>query len=196
MQEYHEDDIRSRLSVLDRHSKTAFAVSCAQRLVPLYGRYARAVGTHQETLKLSAMVDAVWNVVSGVDVDLRSFQAEAESMVPSDVEGWILETGYGQNAAAAAAYAIRTWLTDSPEEAAWAARQVYEIADYAVLQGGFAPSFNHRDLEGRVLATDAVQLALKAIARSLELAESSHVSWLTLREEANADGVLWATLLP
>ncbi|GEA86031.1 hypothetical protein CGE01nite_32820 [Cellulomonas gelida] len=43
--------------------------------------------------------------------------------------------GYGQNAAAAAAYAMRTWMTNSPQEAAWAARHGYELADYAVLNG-------------------------------------------------------------
>lgn len=39
--------------------------------------------------------------------------------------------GYAQNAAAAVACAVRTWMTDEPQEAVWGARQVYEAADYA-----------------------------------------------------------------
>ena len=72
--------------------------------------------------RLGVIVAAAWDVASGVRADVGTYQAEAEAMVPSDEHGWTLETGYGQNAAAAAAYALRAWLTDDPQEAAWAAR--------------------------------------------------------------------------
>lgn len=57
---------------------------------------------------------------------------QAEAGVPDEDEGpWFLEVAYAQNAAACAAYAIRTWLTGDPQDAVWASRQVYEAADLA-----------------------------------------------------------------
>ena len=132
---YDEQALVDRLTALDRRSKTAFAASCAQSLLPLFERYAKSAGVPELGARLGAIVAAAWAAASGVEADVRGHQDEAEAMVPSDGDGWTLETGYGQNAAAAAAYAIRTWLTDDAQEAAWAARQVYELADYAELAG-------------------------------------------------------------
>ncbi len=133
--EYDEQAILRRLAVLDRSSKTVFAASCAERLSGLFDRYARVAGAPELALRLRAVIDAAWGAASGAFVDAGSLQAEAEGMVPQDADDWVLEAGYGQNAAAAAAYAMRTWMTDAPQEAAWAARHGYELADYAVLNG-------------------------------------------------------------
>lgn len=194
--EYDEQEILARLAALDRRSRTAFAASCAERLVPLFERYARSVGAPELGPRLRGLADAAWDAASGVDIDADAYQAEAEGMVPSDADGWLLETGYGQNAAAAVAYAIRTWLTDAPQEAAWAAHQVYELADYAVLQGDSGLDLNSPGAERRVLESAAVQRALTAIARSLSVVEDAPLTWRELRAEAEADGEQWARALP
>lgn len=193
---YDEQAIVARLAALDRRSRTAFAASCAQRLLPLFERYARSVGMPDSGVRLRSIVAAAWDVASGVEADVQAYQAEVEGMVPSDADGWTLETGYGQNAAAAAAYAIRTWLTGDPQEAAWAARQVYELADYAVLHGNSELDLNAPSAEAQVLASAAVQRALAAIDSSLDAVESNPSAWHEARAEAEADGQLWASILP
>lgn len=196
VREYDEQEILARLAALDRRSRTAFAASCAERLVPLFERYARSVGAPERGIRLRGLADAAWDAASGVDIDAGAYQAEAEGLVPSDADGWVLETGYGQHAAAAVAYAIRTWLADAPQEAAWAARQVYELADYAVLQGDSALDLNGHGVERRILESAAVQRALTAIVRSLGLVEAAPLTWQELRAEAEVDGEQWARALP
>lgn len=199
MRTFDEVVIVARLAALDRRSKTAFAASCAQRLLPLFERYAVSVGVPELGARLRVAVGAAWEAASGMEGDIRAYlayQAEAEGLVPSDEEDWFLEIGYGQNAAAAAAYAIRTWLTDDPQEAAWAARQVYELADYSVLQGDIELDFNAPGAEASVLASDVVQRALTALDRSLQAVESAPSTWQEVRADAEADGQEWARALP
>ncbi|NTW40945.1 MAG: DUF416 family protein [Cellulomonadaceae bacterium] len=193
---YDEQVVLHRLAGLDRRSRTAFAASCAERLLPLFERYARSVGAPELGSRLRAVVAAAWDAASGGEVDVETYQGEAERMVPSDADEWTLETGYGQSAAAAAAYAIRTWLTDDPQEAAWAARQVYELADYAALQGSRGLELNAPGAEARVLASSAVQHALAAIDRTLDAVEARPSTWQEVRAEAGADGQLWDSVLP
>lgn len=126
---YDETAIRGR-SLLSRKQKTAFAAACAQRLLPLFERYVAAVGD-EGARELAGVVNSIWRAVAGDCVDLAPAQATAEALVPSDDGEWFYEMAYGQNGAASAAYAVRRWLTDDPQETAWAARQVYEAADYA-----------------------------------------------------------------
>jgi len=193
---YDEPAILERLAALDQRSKTAFAASCAQRLLPLFERYARSVGASEMASRLREIVSAAWDVAAGAEADVQAYQAEAEGMVPSVEDGWTLETGYGQNAAAAAAYAIRTWLTDDPREAAWAARQVYELADYAVLQGNPELDLNAPGGKTQVLGSDIVQRALSALDRALAVVESAPATWQELRADTESDSQAWADTLP
>ncbi|MDQ0677438.1 hypothetical protein QFZ30_000820 [Arthrobacter pascens] len=59
-------------------------------------------------------------VASGLVIDVRLMDSEGGSMPPSDDEEWVLEIGYGENAASSVAYAIRTWLTAEREGRIWA----------------------------------------------------------------------------
>lgn len=187
---YDESMLVKRLSSLDRESKTAFAAACAQRLLPLFERYAQTAGRRDDPDRLSAVVSAAWRAAAGLgdEAEARRLQAAAEAMVPSDDgDDWCLELGYGQNAAAAAAYAIRTWLTDDPQEAAWAARQVYELADCAVLQGSPALDLNTADADSQVLAAAPVQEALAALEQSISTVEARPSDWQELRAAAERD---------
>ena len=192
---YDEQSLRDRLAVLDRRSKTAFAASCAQRLRPLFERYARVVGKPELGVRLGLVVAAAWDVAGGADVDMRPFQEEAEGLVPSDNDGWLVETGCAQNAATAAAYAVRAWLTNDPQEAAWAGRQVYELADYAVLQSMPDLDLNAVGASALVEASAMVQLALAALERALRGVESGPSTWDQLRAEAASDGDKWLAVI-
>ncbi len=197
MRTYDESDLVGRLSQLDRQAKTAFAAACAERLLPMFERYARLAGEPELGPCLAQIVSSAWEAAAGsAPTDMADLQANAEAMVPSDEDGWTREMGYGQNAAAAAAYAIRTWLTDDPQEAAWAARQGYELADYSVLQGDPDLDLNAADAESRVHASDLVQQALSAIANALVVVEGGPSGWQDLRGDAEADGRRLADLAP
>lgn len=56
-------------------------------------------------------------------------QDVAEKLVPYEDDSWGDECAFAQYAAAAVVYPIRCRLTGKEQEAAWAARQVYEALD-------------------------------------------------------------------
>jgi hypothetical protein len=83
-----------------------------------------------------------------------------------------------QNAAAAVAYALRTWSSGESQNGAWAARQLYEAADYLLQLG--KPGNDY--VEGG----EPVSLALRAIGDALTDVEASGAD--ELRAAALSDG--------
>jgi hypothetical protein len=120
-------------------------------------------------------------------------QHVAESMVPREDEKWVMEAGYGQHAIAAIAYAARTWLTDDPQAAVWAARQVYESGDYGAQQelddGVFSDG-----VEEELQNAPVVVAAVRAIADDLEAAASKTAE--TVRQRSRAGAPAFAGLFP
>ena len=195
MLDYDEGVLRGRLSRLGRSEKTAFAAACAQRLLPLFVRYAE-VTRRGDTRALAGVLEDTWRAAAGDEVDLEHAPGIAEEMVPPDDAEWVHELGYGQSAAASVAYAARTWLTDDPQEATWAARQVYEAADYAAQRSLPALDLNAPDAERRLLESPVVQSALSGLSSDLAAAEAMSGGWEALRERARREGEVWARSLP
>lgn len=196
MRTYDERALLVRLDRLDRWGKTAFATACAQRLFPLYERYARSAQTPAKARRFAEILSCTWDITSGRVENVRPLQSEAESMAPPEDGTFGADSGYGEHAAAALAYAIRTWITDDPQEAAWAARQVYDVADYAFWQALPGLQFNNRAREDDAVNSGFVQAALSAVDRYLLTAESSPSSWLQLRQGAGIEGRIWAATFP
>jgi len=172
MVSYDESAIRARLARLDRASRTAYASACAERLWPLFERYAQATGEGDPAV-LRGVLDEVWLAAQGVNAgDLSQAQEVAEDMVPVDEGEWVLEMGHGQNAAAAVAYAVRTWLTEDPQEGVWAARQVYEAADYAAQRSLPALDLNAAGAEEELFQSRIVQAAVTGLAEDLDTVEA------------------------
>ena len=146
---YDEPALLERLTAGPARARALFAASCAERV---FGLYARAPE------RLRAALDAAWE---GENV-ARWLQG-AEALVPDD-------DPYGENAAAAVAYALRTRATDEPKEAAWAARQVYEAADFAAQQQLESLDLNAPGAEDQLADLPVVQEALAGIADSLSAA--------------------------
>lgn len=199
MDEYDEAQIKARLAKLNRSGKTAFAAACAERLFPLFERYARVTG-QGDVAALSLALENVWRASRGEQVeDLAQAEEAADGMVPTDYEGtWVFEMGYGQNAAAAVAYAAGSWIRDSSEEATLGARQVYEAADYAAQE--LIPAFdnfNAPDVEDRLLECPVVHVVLNGLAIDLAAVESPVGDlWVGLRERARSAGEAWARTVP
>lgn len=195
MDVYDESVLLRRVGGLDKLSKTVFAAACAERLWPLVGRYASAVGIASgEVEGLRAALDTVWRSVFGEAADVADAQVMAESMIPVEDDQWVFESGYGQNAIAAVVYAARTWLTDRPQDAVWAARQLHEAADYAAqsqLAGAvtFSPG-----VEDSLLRAPILRAAVSAIEADLEA--TTRMAPLEVRKQARAGAAALATLFP
>jgi hypothetical protein len=61
-----------------RRAKTAFAAACAQRLLPLFGRYASMAGVTAHAQRLAGILAAAWDVASERAIDVRSMDSEVE----------------------------------------------------------------------------------------------------------------------
>lgn len=197
--EYDETALRRRLSGLDRSAKTAFAAACAESLVPLHERYWTTTGDSGKAGRAREILDSAWDVAFAGNSDVSSLESEAVSLGPTDDEEWSFDMGYAQNAAAALAYAIRTWMSGDAQEAAWAARQVYEAAEYSVSQ----PDVQPRELLVRKVSdiaaqsavpdtSSGVQSALDFLDQALRICEDIPLSRDQLQGMARSLGQSWA----
>jgi len=191
---YDESAIVDRLRAVDRGAKTLFAATCAQLLMPLFARYADVIGRPELVSRLETAILIAWDAETFADVDMAAAAADAVSMIPTDEDEWVFESGYGQNAAAAVAYAIEAWQSDDPQKAAWAARQVYEVADYVTLQR--CPELNLNAPGSEVLVSNSklIQNALTWIERTLKEVEASGKRD-DLRTSAELDSLAFAAIL-
>ena len=157
--------------------RTGFACSCAERLVPLYELFATAAGQGDRST-LRRALDLAWTATAAREI--ANDQREAvEALVPhEDDDDWSQWSAFAQNAAAAVAYALRTLLSGDSQNGVWAARQLYEAADFVVRASTPGPNY----AEGG----EAVAVALAAIASALEAAGSADPD--ELRAAAVADG--------
>lgn len=174
MVRYDEDMMMVRLRGMNARSRTAFAAACAERLLPAYRIFA-VRKEHGASAVLEEALAMLWKTLSGTALEGIEYAAEAEkceALVPGEDEEQ--ETAYAQNAVAAVAYALRTFVTGDAQEAIWAARQGYEAADLRVVrQGGL--DLNAPGSEDLILSHPIVQAELTRQERDLqELAEASN----------------------
>lgn len=191
MSGYDEARIAGVVGSLGREARTAFAAACAERIWPLVERYASAVSLPiRDRQVLRDALDTVWGVANGAgsDEDLRLAQEAAEALVPFEGDGWMLESGYAQNGIAAIAYAARTWLSDNPQEAVWAACQVYEVADYAAQQNqaSMARVFS-AEVEAELADAPVVQASIRGIFDDLAAAGRDSAEAVRRRASDAAD---------
>ena len=133
--QYDEDVIAGRLSRLENWERAAFALACAQRLLPLYLKYCDV--THEGDPRFARQsAEDLWQslISSGLPNDaLEKIAARSEQLVPDgqavDVVIW---HWYAMNAMAALAYAAQSQLNDGTEAAVWAARQAHEAVTFYV----------------------------------------------------------------
>ena len=120
------------MAAMRPRSHTAIAAAAAQRLLPAYSAYAERTGNDGDHV-LRSILDCVWDgVVSGAfsDNELLGFERKAVSLMPDEGEpGQPLELACAEDAATAVAYAVRSWLNQSSQDAAWAMRRVYDTLD-------------------------------------------------------------------
>ena len=185
---YDEAEMIQSLSHLTTPMRTAFALLAATRIVPAYRRFHSQTG-RGDPVALESLIERLWQDIDGdpiPDEELKRATDRALSLVPTEAEGWDEETQpYAEDAAAAVAYAFRARSTDSPQEAAWSARRVYESLDHYVTRiTGMSPE--EREDELAILSHPLIQAELARQRRDLNDLEnsmtgSSRVSMAELR---------------
>lgn len=168
--QYDEPANVERLGRLPNRLRVAFALLAGIRLLPMYTLFHRRTG-RGDPRALRALVERLWRDVSGEPMDDGEVKAAVEramELIPSEDDCWDQETQpYAEDAAAAIAYALRARMTDDPQEAAWAARRVYEAADqFATASGELAT--RGVQSERAVLTQPVVQAELRRQARDLD----------------------------
>jgi len=173
-------DEKKLLKTLDRFSpvlRTTFATVCAARLVSLLSHNDEVHARTKETLTNAIdMLRADVRMAGHTAVDWQSLLNHVMALLPLEDETFEEGGTLLDDAVAAVAYAIRTRMTGSSQEAAWCARRCYEYFDH-VANTDFANLGIDNPTEERLLAHPKTQEELK---RQNDLLES-------LAEEGDAN---------
>jgi uncharacterized protein YjaG (DUF416 family) len=181
---YDETALKERVAGLPGSERVLLAAACAERLMPLYQSIASAAGSAGAAGIRSAL-DLAWSANASAQ-QAEQAQLEVEDLVPDEGDEDVpVDVALVQNAIAAVAYALRTVGSHDAQDAVWAARQLYEAADYIVQRK--APSQTYiEDLEQEA----PVQLVLRGIGSALEDLESASLAQLRTRAQADGDALL------
>jgi hypothetical protein len=167
--QFSEEELREILVHLPQVRITAFAAACASRLAREVSHLER--GTEADQALTDAGV-ALWRKIdSGHSFDSESVEARLMGVMPDELADGEFTAAVVEDATASMVYAMRSCRSDNVQNAAWAARRVYETADrYA---SGFLNEFEYGEsAEAQILQNPVVQLELSRQARDLTLLQS------------------------
>ena len=134
MKRFDETALLQRLERLPRALRVAFAAACAQRMLPAYNAFS-AVNGQGSPDEVDQAMGRVWSGLfdPGVPEVERDIARVMELIPREDADEWLPEQPYAEDATAALVYALRTAKSGEAQEAAWAARRVYEALDHHVM---------------------------------------------------------------
>jgi hypothetical protein len=182
---YDESALTEELAPLDVQQCVLFSAACAERLMLALKRACDALGREESFHIIREALDLGWSIHADSSSNSRhldQIRNEVEHLVPKDDdENWVPSLAIVQNAAAAVAYMLRGWVSGDRQNSVWAARQLFEAADF-LAQGDSSSG----DYVGAEEPERSVQLALTGIGLSLEGVKSKDVE--LLRSQADADG--------
>ena len=173
-------DEKKLLKTLDRLSpvlRATFAAGCAARLASLLPHNDEVHARTKQTLTNAIdTLQADVRIAGHTAVDWQTLLNRVMALLPLEDETFEEGGNLLDDAVAAVAYAIRTRMTGSSQEAAWCARRCYEYFDH-VANTDFASLGIDKPTEERLLAHPKTQEELK---RQHDLLES-------LAEEGDGD---------
>jgi uncharacterized protein YjaG (DUF416 family) len=182
MLKFEEQVLMRDLDRLPPRSRLAFAASCAQRLVDVYHRFLAQRGQSDRAADCDSALEYVWShiLTPSEGATAKQLLADIVALIPDqDAPGWTPLTAYGEDALSALAYCVSCLQSGDPQEAAWAARRVYEALDYFVTnRDNVTPGDS--GAETRVLSDSMIQAELERQARDID--DLSHLGD-TLSEE-------------
>jgi hypothetical protein len=187
-----------RLDGICARSRTVFALSCAERLLPLYEAFS-AKSTMGRWNYLRSVSNKLWDLLlEGIVCTHDDFLAEYPSLAPGDdtprSERTLLDP-LAENAVLALGSAWECHVCGQSEKAFWAAEQAFEAMDY-MAQNVEDIDYGKPDGEEALRRSGFVQGELKRQLDSLTTLEQisecdlAYVTLVkTLREHAEIDGV-------
>ena len=160
---FDENRIKGSLTKLPIKLRILFAVTCAERLFPAYESLSAKTGDGNVDL-LRRILDKLWMGLLGVqeysDQIIAADLQHCMLLVPKESDGeWSNEQAWAEDAVACLAYSLRTRISGDAQEAAWAARRVYEAVDSYVINVS-ANNFKLPNDEVRVRDHPLVQVEL------------------------------------
>jgi len=174
MHKFDRDELLVRLNRLDHQRRTAFAVTCAQRLFPAYELFCKRTNRgHPGDVRKG--IQEVWRSLTGTGKgtrDLNKMAQRCEELVPDEEDKFDVMLPYAANAATAATFALWCAAEGDSENAAWAAYQGYEAVDFYT-HNALNIDFNEKDAQVRILEGPAVQTELERQLRDLADLESA-----------------------
>lgn len=180
---YDEAALRAQLDRVSTPARVLFACACAEQLMLVFAFYKNYLDRDIFRRTREAL-DLAWSSASHIgtpapDIDLWVNRLEEYASIEYDDER--LSFAVSQNAIAAVAYAMRALRTGRSQEAAWAARQLYDAAD-TVLQFG-APA---NEYVAPVEREAPIAIVLRSIKATL--CDADRVTPIVLRERAELSG--------
>lgn len=165
---YDETRLIQELATLPPRLRLAFATAAATRQLPCYDRYAPP-RLLQAQLDPASLVTALWQKIRAGDLAPDTWQATLDKLMAvleQETRDWRPFDFLAEDTLVTVAYAIRCLLDPNPQEAAWAARVVYEAADQAAIRlHGEAPST--AAAEAQILAHPFIQRTLGLLHEDL-----------------------------
>lgn len=168
MLRYDEASLCGRLAGLGERQRIIFALAVAARQLKNYERFA----TYHGACSLTAprmLAEALLKNIEFLPESREEWQVrvgELLNLLLEDDHNWVL-LALADDAVSSLAYAIRCYISRSPQDGTWAARHAYEAADQAALvalrdQWGSEPD------EATVLEHEWVQRELERQLEDLE----------------------------
>lgn len=114
--------------------RLAFAAACAERLVPFYTCYTKQQDF--DSTPYFASLDYIWSCLGAMKCDefeVRGLSIECERTLPNEDDAWKVGCPYADDATAAILYCLRYISSGDQQEAIWAAKRAYEVADNFVM---------------------------------------------------------------
>jgi uncharacterized protein YjaG (DUF416 family) len=170
---FSETALKERLTRFSCSKMVAFAACCAERLAPVYMRYAQkaSLPDHESSLFRYAL-DEVWNHLLGKKIDELALEQLEESCleaIPSEDDTSTFKEPYAEDAGAAVTYCLRALRSCDPQNAIWAATSLYDALDNFVIRTEAA---SHID-EQKILAHPLIQEELARQQCDLDQLEAS-----------------------
>lgn len=183
---FDRDSLKRRLDCVTSRSRTAFALACAERLMPLYDAFSeRNANQRWSYLRLTA--NKLWEqLLKNTVVPNHEFLNEYPSLAPNDdwpTSDFSVLNPLAENAVLALGSAAECHESEDSGSAVLAAEQAYEAVDYLAQH---AEALDYRDIGGEdaIMKAEVVQGELQRQMDALDMLEN------TTEQDPNYVGII------
>ncbi|TWT34791.1 DUF416 family protein [Blastopirellula retiformator] len=172
---FDQVELKRRLDCLSSRSRMAFALACAERLLPFYHAFSE-VHANNRWSYLRSIANTSWDqLLNNVVIAKHEFLREYPSLAPNDdwpKSEFTLLDPLAENAVLALGLASECYFSEFGEPAVLAAEQAYEAVDY-LAQNTECLDYRETGSEEAILKCDVVQDELKRQIDTLAMLEGT-----------------------